>query len=328
MNNIQSLKLTTDLVAMVERDLGQQGKRSGRWTLFRCPFHEDKDPSMGVKNSDGKFPAFFKCFACGETGDVFSWLTKHRGLPFAEAVKLLGGDLPQDAVRRPEVRPEAASAPAQDWQASVTELVTVCKQILFSDAGGNARAWLHARGLQDGTLKTWNVGYSPGMKIAGLYVERGIVLPCWAHERWWYVKVRRPQGEPKYRKVKGSSGAALWGLNFPWAPEAFRVEGEFDQMLLWQECAHFTNIFTLGSATDRLDPVTWGGDLLEFERIFDAGDQDAAGTKASAELFNLTSRVIRCEIPAPAKDITDFWKGGGNLMTWVKYQIRKAEVTA
>ncbi len=325
MTQIHELKHTADLLKLVEQDCGE-GKRSGHWTLYRCPFHEDHTPSMGVKNSDDKFPAFYKCFSCGASGDVFSYLTKKRGLTFADAIRFLGGTPDQNAAPRPEVPPEAKEAPAEDWQASATEVVHVCRRLLWSDAGEKARAWLNARGLQDNTLRTWNIGYSTGMKISGLWVQAGIVIPCWAHNRWWYIKVRRAQGEPKYIKVKGSSGAALFGLNFPWAPEAFRVEGEFDQMLLWQECRDFTNVFTLGSATDKLDPATWGVDLLEFETILDAGDTDTAGNKASADLFALTSRVRRCDLPA--HDITDFWKAGGDLKSWAWYQIRKAQIGA
>jgi hypothetical protein len=68
-------------------------------------------------------------------------------------------------------------------------------------------------------------------------------------------------------------------------------------------------------------------DLLEFDTILDAGDSDAAGNRASAELFAMTGRVRRCDLPA--HDITDYWKAGGDIKSWAWYQIRKAQgVTA
>lgn len=326
MNDIDELKHSVDLIAMVESDLGP-GRRVGRWTMYRCPFHDDKNPSMGVRNSDGKIPALYKCFAnCGAHGDVFSWMTKYRKMSFVDALKALGGGQSISTAAPARKVPEPVQPPDQEWQASISEAVHYCQKLLWTDGGEKARHWLNSRGLNNDTLKTKCLGYSTGLKISGLWIPAGIVIPCWAHDRWWYVKVRRASGEPKYIKVKGSSGAALYGLNFPWAPEAFRVEGEFDQMILWQECRDFTNVFTTGSASDRLDPVTWGIDLLEFEYILDAGDSDNAGNLASKELKAMTGRVIRCPFPAPAKDATDFWKAGGNLKAWAWYQIKRLEV--
>lgn len=48
-----------------------------------CPFHDDHNPSMGIKNNR------FYCFACGESGDVIDFVMKKEGLNFTQAVKFL-----------------------------------------------------------------------------------------------------------------------------------------------------------------------------------------------------------------------------------------------
>jgi hypothetical protein len=53
--------------------------------MARCIFHDDHNPSMGIKNNH------FHCFGCGEKGDVISLLMKRDGLSFPEAVKFLSG---------------------------------------------------------------------------------------------------------------------------------------------------------------------------------------------------------------------------------------------
>src|SRR3954469_19465192 len=60
-------------------------KRVG--TSFRgpCPFHHGKDANFSVTMRGG-----YKCFVCGESGDVFTFVQKHLGLDFVEAVKLVG----------------------------------------------------------------------------------------------------------------------------------------------------------------------------------------------------------------------------------------------
>jgi len=49
-----------------------------------CPFHDEKSPSFHVRPGKG-----FHCFGCGEGGDVISYLMKHDGLAFAQAVEYL-----------------------------------------------------------------------------------------------------------------------------------------------------------------------------------------------------------------------------------------------
>ena len=49
-----------------------------------CPFHDEKSPSFHVRPGKGYF-----CFGCGEGGDVISFLMKHDGLPFNQAVEYL-----------------------------------------------------------------------------------------------------------------------------------------------------------------------------------------------------------------------------------------------
>lgn len=47
-------------------------QRSGAGYVGLCPFHADKHPSLHVH--PGK--QFFKCFACGEGGDLFAFVQK------------------------------------------------------------------------------------------------------------------------------------------------------------------------------------------------------------------------------------------------------------
>jgi len=50
-----------------------------------CPFHNEKTPSFSVSESK----QIFKCFGCGESGNVFTFLMKYENYSFGEAVKVL-----------------------------------------------------------------------------------------------------------------------------------------------------------------------------------------------------------------------------------------------
>ncbi|MDD3187060.1 MAG: DNA primase [Bacilli bacterium] len=50
-----------------------------------CPFHNDKNPSMSVS----KEKQIYKCFSCGESGNVFNFVQKYENISFIEAVKII-----------------------------------------------------------------------------------------------------------------------------------------------------------------------------------------------------------------------------------------------
>ena len=60
-------------------------KRSGSGFIGLCPYHNEKTPSFIVNPSLG----IFKCFGCGETGDVFKIVMDQEGISFPEAIRQL-----------------------------------------------------------------------------------------------------------------------------------------------------------------------------------------------------------------------------------------------
>lgn len=61
-----------------------------------CPFHDDRNPSFTVHDDSGRW----RCWSCGESGDLFDWLSRSEGLDFREAVRYLarrsGIEIPVD----------------------------------------------------------------------------------------------------------------------------------------------------------------------------------------------------------------------------------------
>lgn len=60
-------------------------KKSGNSYIGLCPFHNEKTPSFNVTPRRG----IFKCFGCGEGGDVIHFVMKNENLSFYEAVQNL-----------------------------------------------------------------------------------------------------------------------------------------------------------------------------------------------------------------------------------------------
>jgi hypothetical protein len=61
-------------------------RRVGSEELGLCPLHGEKTPSFRVNEDKG----VFHCFGCGAGGDVFRFIELVEGVPFKEALSLLG----------------------------------------------------------------------------------------------------------------------------------------------------------------------------------------------------------------------------------------------
>ncbi len=60
-------------------------KKEGKDYKGLCPFHSDNSPSLTVNAVKG----IYKCFACGQGGDVIDFLMRYQKISFEEAMKIL-----------------------------------------------------------------------------------------------------------------------------------------------------------------------------------------------------------------------------------------------
>ena len=64
------------------------GFEKNRGGFIRCPFHSEKTPSLSAYDHGTRW----KCFGCGEQGDVIAFVEKLFGLNFGQAVLRLDAD--------------------------------------------------------------------------------------------------------------------------------------------------------------------------------------------------------------------------------------------
>ncbi len=84
---IEAIKQSHDLVTVMESK-GIALKRQGKQLMGRCPFHEDKKPSLSVDPIKG----FWHCFGCGAGGDVLGFLSKIEGKSLPMLLQELKGN--------------------------------------------------------------------------------------------------------------------------------------------------------------------------------------------------------------------------------------------
>ena len=143
-----------DIVELVGREihLTQQGKN---WKGL-CPFHQDKNPSFTVSRQSGRY----KCWSCGEAGDIFTWVMKRQNVDFAEAIRMLAKEAGVALTQRgPQVPPSVKEA----QEAAMAEALAFFKEHLAKSK--IAEEYCERRGLDKETLSTWEIGYAP--EVAG-----------------------------------------------------------------------------------------------------------------------------------------------------------------
>ena len=156
-DKIADIRNTADIVDIISEAVIL--KKAGKNYLGLCPFHQEKTPSFTVSPDK----QIFHCFGCNEGGNVFSFLMKHQGMTFPEAVRTLarryGISLPREE-RSPEQK--KAEAERQRLLTVNTLAAEYFHQRLLNGSGGApARAYFAKRGLTRDIIERFKLGYAP-----------------------------------------------------------------------------------------------------------------------------------------------------------------------
>jgi len=133
---------------------------SGRNLKGLCPFHSEKTPSFMV-NPDRQI---FKCFGCGEGGNVIHFLMKVQNLEFPKAVEVLAerAGIPLPRVAR-DFQQEDASARLKKTIFDANEFAKKYyhRQLMESAEAEVARQYLYeTRQLNKQTVLDFQLGYA------------------------------------------------------------------------------------------------------------------------------------------------------------------------
>lgn len=75
------------LQSIVSRAVSLTRDRSGNRLKGRCPFHDDRNPSVKVHLDAGQ--PHFHCYGCGEHGDVFAFVMRRERCDFTRALEIV-----------------------------------------------------------------------------------------------------------------------------------------------------------------------------------------------------------------------------------------------
>jgi len=151
---VDEVRTRADIVEIIGEHVAL--KRAGKDFRALCPFHREKTPSFYVVPAKG----FYKCFGCGESGDVFTFLMKYLGLGFNDAVRQIaervGVEIPEPGRRRGE---DERHRPLYEAVAFAADFFQ--RQLRDDQVGEVARRYLERRGIPREAAERFLLGYAP-----------------------------------------------------------------------------------------------------------------------------------------------------------------------
>ncbi len=130
-------------------------KRTGSTYKACCPFHNEKTPSFNVNPN----MQIFKCFGCGEGGDVISFMMKHQGLDFVTAARALA----ERAGIAIEVEADSGEGTQRKTLYAIHHGVAQFYRRCLEQfpAAQQARDYVAERALGGETAEAFQIGYAP-----------------------------------------------------------------------------------------------------------------------------------------------------------------------
>lgn len=155
------VKGAIDIIDVVQRHVIL--KKTGRNYSGKCPFHNDKNPSMQVSREKN----VFKCFSCGVGGDALSFLMRIENKTYGELIRDLAQEQGLEILYEGQ-NPEAAAA-QKDSKQRILDLnqAAVCwfQAQLDEPVGQGAATYLMQRypnvELLHQALERFQIGYAP-----------------------------------------------------------------------------------------------------------------------------------------------------------------------
>lgn len=156
----ERVRAAVDIVDVV--GAGLELRPQGRNFVARCPWHNDRRPSMTVNPERGTW----KCWVCDIGGDVFSFVMQRDGVDFPTAVRQLAeqAGIEVDEMRRgPQTKPGQPDD-RETLFAAIENITAAYQNHLANPSDQDAKIaadYLAERGIDDTMRKQFRIGFAP-----------------------------------------------------------------------------------------------------------------------------------------------------------------------
>jgi DNA primase len=145
---IEEIKNRLDIVDQISKYV--ELKPAGKNYAGLCPFHTEKTPSFMVSPELQRY----KCFGCGENGDIFTFIQKIEGIDFPEALEKLAKEAGVKLQKR-----KINTHIAKLYEINKLAGRYYYKQLKESKV---ASKYIASRGFNKDSIYKFGIGYAPG----------------------------------------------------------------------------------------------------------------------------------------------------------------------
>lgn len=335
-DQIEEIKNRLDIVDVVGKYV--QLKQAGKNFSGKCPFHLEKTPSFIVSPELQRY----KCFGCGENGDIFNFVQKIENIDFPETLEKLAKEA---GVELKKIKSNTQYQRLEEINKRAA--IFFFRQIKDSKYASVLK-YIHGRGINDESIQSFGIGYSPGgtgllnyiqkdnkyskeeLLLSGLFVEKEGKLRDKFYKRVMFP-IRSSSG-----KVIAFTGRILpnndFGpkyMNSPETPIYHKKENVYGQYESRQEIRKLDFVIMCEGTTDVISAHQLGiknivaplGTALTSEQLLKLSkltknilflfDNDTAGQQALEKAFILSQPLelnTYANNTEPYKDVDEMIK--------------------
>lgn len=151
---VNELRSKLDIVSIIGSYIPLS--KRGRNYFGLCPFHDDHSPSLSVSSEK----QIYKCFVCGESGNVFNFVMNYEHLSFPETINKLAKEIGMELNLNIKKEPSKYD--------HLYEIMNIANKFyqnnLYSKEGLKAREYLEKRKLDNEIIKEFGIGLSLNQK--------------------------------------------------------------------------------------------------------------------------------------------------------------------
>ncbi|VEU70234.1 DNA primase [Mycoplasmopsis glycophila] len=166
---INSIQKQSNIVDVISEFLSLQ-KRGNNY-IGLCPFHQDNTPSFTVNEAK----QIYKCFACNESGNVVTFLTKMKGYSFIEAIEFLAQKLNIDFDFESYKKSNISKYNEQDLE--IIETLSLANNFFKTKVltSKSAKDYLNKRKLDDISIRNqFDIGYAKNNSLITYFEKSNI----------------------------------------------------------------------------------------------------------------------------------------------------------
>jgi twinkle protein len=260
-------------------------KQKGNNHLALCPFHNERTPSFTVFKENNSY----KCFGCGKSGDVFSFIKETKNISFIESVKMVANHY---NYQLNQVNKEYTK-PVQRLEKIDTKYIE----------------WFEQRGISNNTLLRFGITQSIEWMPKANKETTAICFNYFRNNELVNIKFRAAQKDFKLEK---DAELIFYNLNaIKDEKTVVIVEGEIDCLSMYE--AGIYNVVSVPNGANVSGNVNlkYLDNCFEYfhdkEKIIIAVDADEAGERLKTELVRRFGKE-KCnyiEYPDGCKDTNE-----------------------